>query len=263
MINCDCDISQPVETIQGMVCKKCAIVIDKVYEKELIHQTVAHYSNPMVGEIHPSINRTLSDLTKFINMEVKTRMDIIDRVYQIVDLPKINYILATKIAFQEVFPKIKIESDIKAEKTTEKKKINDEKNSNCDDQCFDNCSKSYVNVHVFNRLEQLHKVVEKGIAKNRNIDEILKNVDFSKTKYYKYRDRTYEHVKKPTVNDIRNPKNKRKRVITPKISDFIMNNKKETLGSLQTFIGIIFDTNIHPSTIHYHRKKMQDAITSV
>ncbi len=260
MDSCDCEESNPMKTREYTICRNCGIELGPIYENNLPHEQVAHFATPLTMiDVHPSINNTLSKLSEFVNMTMETRMDIIERAYQFNKMG-LNYVLSTKEAFLEIFPNIDIGIT-----TKNKKKIEQQTqiHTKCTNQCSDKCSISYFNKQLFNKFEKVHKIVENGIAKNQNIDDILKRIKFPKTKYYKYRDQKYTHIKKQSISDIRNPKHKAKRVITPFISDYIIDNKDQTLKMLQVNIKEIYKTEIHITTIHYHRKKINDAITDI
>ena len=79
MAVCDCLRPYPVKTRQDIVCRGCGVFLDQIYENDIAFEKVAHLTNPMLQDIHPSINRTLSTLSQHIDMKIETRIEIIDR----------------------------------------------------------------------------------------------------------------------------------------------------------------------------------------
>lgn len=251
METCDCKKPTITKTKEYTVCSTCGIVLDKIYEDNVPFEKVSHFSNLIIGDIHPTINRTLSELSEKIIMTFETRMDIIERAYQLVN-STVNYNMATKYAFSEKFPDINIELTTK---NIEKIETQEKKRKNfivCGVHCFDVCSKSYKNKEILPRINKLKKILENGRKKGRKIDEILRHVKFSKTKYYKYRNITFTHIKKPTKQDLLS----RSKKITPIISNHIISQQNKTLNELKSDILYLFNTDIHLTTIHYHRKKI-------
>lgn len=246
IVDCDCNCPTPINTIQGIVCGICGIVLDKIYESFISHQMIAHVNNPMIREIHPSINKTLTELSHLIDISTVTRMKIIQRVYQLMN-PQINYILATKFAFQEMFPNIKIILDSNSQK---KMKIIEENPIGFCPICSGTCAKSYQNNYLLNKIRKLRTIMKKGQKKNRKIDDILHNVNFSKTTYYTHRNIKYKHTAKKSIIS-------KKSKITPKIHDYIKQHTNDKLIDIKYYIIYNYFIELNESTIWRHIQKIE------
>lgn len=247
MTPCDCPTPILSVTREHQVCSNCGIVVDKLYENGLSFEQVSHFSNTMVGEVHPTINRTLSYLSTLIDMTFDTRMDIIQRANELVS-SAVNYTMATEYAFSEIFPDIDLGITHKTLKKIErvKRSVNE-----CGDECSVTCSRTYMNSYVLDKMNKLRILIQKGHKHKRPIDTILKNVKIPKTTYYANRKITFTHLPDEDIIGLK----MRGKKITLEISEFIFSLNGMASKAIADKILYNFHTNISPSAIRKHRRK--------
>lgn len=241
MTSCDCPTSTPIETSQALVCCECGVVLDQLYEKNPQHKEVSHFANPIIGTVHPSVNKTLSYLSSFVDMSKETRLEIIDRAYQLYD-PTINFVMSTKYAFKEMFPEINIDLDESATKKVEKIKEN---HTPCGPDCDISCVSSYRNNYLLNKITKVRKLIQIGKKNNRTIDETLKRVRFPRRTYYRYKDIEFKHKKNKKYHS---------KKITRKIEELIFQPNKTAI-EIRVDIYFYHRVNISEATILRYKRK--------
>ena len=258
MRSCDCVKSNPVQTSEYVICRNCGIEIGQIFEDDLSHEQVAHFANPLtMVNVHPSINKTLSELSFFVDMKMETRMDIIDRANQISKMG-LNYIISTKRAFSEIFPKINIGQTPKIKEVFDTQK---QKHTN-GGVCFgatcnakeNICSNSYLNKYMINKKIQANILIKNGKKKNRKIKETLKNAKIPEWTYYRYRNLDFTHKRD------KNGKFTTKK-INYEVHHYILNNIEKKLKDLQYEILYTFFVDLTTSAIWKHKQKIKNKTT--
>ena len=242
-IYCDCGIPSLIKTNESLLCGKCGIIIDKIYETEKLHKEISHFSSPIIGVIHPSINKTISELSKLVEIKTDTRLYIIERANYL--SKTVNYIEATKYAFQEFFPDIDLEMNKKYMKKLNRGKNNYE---HIQAKSASNHSNNYSNRYLFNQIIKVKNLIKINRKKGKTIDETLSKIKFPRRKYFLYKNMDFINKKQ---------KNRDKK-ITLEISEFIKNNCKLTLKELKHEILYRFFVDLHFTTIHYHKRKLRN-----
>lgn len=243
MLSCDCEKSDPFKTTQSMICRGCGIEIDIIYEENLSYEATSHIANPLIQDIHPSINKTLSELSEYLNMSFTTKLEIIDKAKKLIN-PKINYRLATLYAFREVFPEIQIDISEKIVKKISKFKIID----NCGEKCRITCARTYLNSYMINKLDKIKSLIDNGHKKGKTIDEILTRSNFPRHIYYKYKKLTFTHF-------FDRPRKYKK--LTPEIEYYLRENINKTSDKLAEEILYTFFVSFHPGTIRRIKRTMK------
>ena len=242
MASCDCLYPYPMKTRQDIICGDCGVVLDKIYENDMAFEKVAHLTNPMLQDIHPSINQTLSTLSQHINMKTETRIEIIDRANQIVG-SGINYIEATQISFLEIFPNVNIGLMPKKEKQIKQRIKENGKNGPKNPKKHSKTNKR------INQIEKMNTLIKKGKKKDQTIIQIMKRARFSSSTYY--RNKKLKLLQKPKLNYYLPGKGAK---ITHDIHEFIFNNLDKPLNQLRMEIKWDYGQLMDTSTIWYHIK---------
>jgi hypothetical protein len=157
-------------------------------------------------------------------MTFETRMDIIERAYQLVD-SSVNYTMATEFAFSEIFPEIDLGLTPKIIKKIERNMDQPKKNTNKNPRFNES---DELNNHLSKQIKKIEILMKNGKRRGLTKLDVLKRARFSRRIYYKYKDRRPRHVKQLVYSSS---------TITPEIGHYILNNVEKPAVELQQNIG--------------------------